>query len=185
MKSLCLLLFAKYNYKDQVKDDEMGGHVACIGAKRYVYRFLVGKAEGKRPLAKLRHRWENNIEIVLRGIGWGGMECIHLAQESDQWIHGFCEHGYEPSDSIQCWEILEWLSDWRLLNKDAAPFSYLFETYLTMLSIAKFIQCRMMEWLVYNEWERIRKEAVVASLELSSRNLTGETEENCEILQSG
>jgi hypothetical protein len=60
------------------------GTKACIGAKRNAYRFLVGEAEGKRPPAKLRRRWENNIKIFLREIGWGGVEWIHLAQERDQ-----------------------------------------------------------------------------------------------------
>jgi hypothetical protein len=38
---------------------------------------------------------------------------------------GSCEHGNEPSGSIKCWEVLEWLSDWRLLKKDSAPWNYL------------------------------------------------------------
>jgi hypothetical protein len=45
----------------------------------------VGKSEGKRPLGRPRHRWENNIIINLRGIGWGGMDWIDLAQDRDKW----------------------------------------------------------------------------------------------------
>jgi hypothetical protein len=41
-----------------------------------------------------------------RGIGWGGVDWIHLAQDRDQW-GGFREHGNEPSASIKCWELLE------------------------------------------------------------------------------
>jgi hypothetical protein len=41
--------------------------------KRNAYRILVGKPEGKRPLGRLRHRWEDNIEMDLREIGWGSM----------------------------------------------------------------------------------------------------------------
>jgi hypothetical protein len=37
-----------------------------------MYRFLVRKSEGKRPLGRPRHRWENNIKIDLGDIGWGG-----------------------------------------------------------------------------------------------------------------
>jgi hypothetical protein len=48
-------------------------------------RILVGKAEGKRPLRKTRHRWVNNIQMVLREIGWGGMDWIDLAQDRNQW----------------------------------------------------------------------------------------------------
>jgi hypothetical protein len=50
------------------------GHVARMGEKRNVYRILVGKAEGKRPLEKLRCRWVNNIKMDLREIGWDGMD---------------------------------------------------------------------------------------------------------------
>jgi hypothetical protein len=49
------------------------------------YRSLVGKPEGKRPLGRPRRRRENNIQIDLREIGWGGMDWIHLAQDRDQW----------------------------------------------------------------------------------------------------
>jgi hypothetical protein len=40
------------------------GHVARIGEKRNAYRILVGKPEGKRPLERPRHRWEDNIRMV-------------------------------------------------------------------------------------------------------------------------
>jgi hypothetical protein len=45
----------------------------------------MGKPEGRRPLGKPRHRWVDNIKIVLREIGWGGMERIDLAQDKDKW----------------------------------------------------------------------------------------------------
>jgi hypothetical protein len=38
-------------------------------------------------------------------------------------VEDSCEHGNEPPGSIKCWEILEWLSDWRLLKKNSAPWS--------------------------------------------------------------
>jgi hypothetical protein len=44
----------------------------------------VGKPEGKRPLERLRHRWED-IKIDLREIGWIVVDWIHLAQDRDQW----------------------------------------------------------------------------------------------------
>jgi hypothetical protein len=47
--------------------------------------FLLGKPEGKRPLRRPRHRWEDNIKKDLREIGWGGMDWIDLAQDRDQW----------------------------------------------------------------------------------------------------
>jgi hypothetical protein len=46
------------------------GHVARMGEKRNRYRILVGKPEGKRPLGRLRGKWEDNIKMNLREIGW-------------------------------------------------------------------------------------------------------------------
>jgi hypothetical protein len=60
-------------------------HVTCTGEKRNVYRILVGKPEGKRPLGRSRRRWEDNIRMDLRERGWGGMDWIDLAQDRDQW----------------------------------------------------------------------------------------------------
>jgi hypothetical protein len=58
-----------------------------MGEGRNVCRVLVGKPEGKRPLERLRRRWEDGIRMDLREIGWGGggVEWIHLAQERDCW----------------------------------------------------------------------------------------------------
>jgi hypothetical protein len=50
-----------------------------------VCRVLVGKPEGKRPLARPRHRWDDGIKMDLRDIGKGGAERIHLAQDRDRW----------------------------------------------------------------------------------------------------
>jgi hypothetical protein len=47
------------------------GHVACMGEERTVYKVLVGKSEGKRPLRRPRHRWKDGIRMYLREIGWG------------------------------------------------------------------------------------------------------------------
>jgi hypothetical protein len=49
------------------------GHVDLVGCKKNAYRILVGKPEEKRQLGRPRHRWKNNIKIVLREIGWGGV----------------------------------------------------------------------------------------------------------------
>jgi hypothetical protein len=52
---------------------------------RGVYRVLVGKPEGKRPLGRLRHRWENNIKMDLQEVGCGSMYWIRLAQDRGSW----------------------------------------------------------------------------------------------------
>jgi hypothetical protein len=46
---------------------------------------MVGKPEGKGPLRRPRHRWENNIRMYLREIRWKGVDFIHLTQDRDQW----------------------------------------------------------------------------------------------------
>jgi hypothetical protein len=55
-----------------------------MGEGRNVYRVLVGKTEGKRPLERPRRRWEDGIKRDYREIGWG-VEWIHLAQDRDRW----------------------------------------------------------------------------------------------------
>jgi hypothetical protein len=47
---------------------------------------LVGKSEGKRPLRRPRHRWEDNIRLDLGEIGWEVVDCIHLAEHRDKWL---------------------------------------------------------------------------------------------------
>jgi len=59
--------------------------VARMGEERKVYKVLMGKPEGKRPLGRPRHRWEDGIRMDLREIGWGSVEWIQLAQDRDQW----------------------------------------------------------------------------------------------------
>jgi hypothetical protein len=61
------------------------GHVARLGEGRGVYRVLMGKTEGRRPLGRSRRRWEDNIRIDLQEVGWGVMAWIGLAQDRDRW----------------------------------------------------------------------------------------------------
>jgi hypothetical protein len=61
------------------------GHAAYMGESRGVYRVLVGKPEGKRPLGILRRRWEDNIVMDLQEMGYGGVDWIELAQDRDRW----------------------------------------------------------------------------------------------------
>jgi hypothetical protein len=61
------------------------GHVARMGERKGVYKVLVGKHEGKRPLGRPRRRWEDNIRMDLQEMGCGGMDWIELAQDRDRW----------------------------------------------------------------------------------------------------
>ena len=70
---------------DKIEKNEMGGHVACMGERTGVYRVLVGKLEGKRPLGRPRRRWEDNIKMDLQEVRWAGMGWIELAQDRDRW----------------------------------------------------------------------------------------------------
>jgi hypothetical protein len=63
----------------------MGRACSTNGGKRNVYRILVRKLEGKRPLRRPRRRWVDDIKINLREIGWDGIDFIDLAQDRDQW----------------------------------------------------------------------------------------------------
>jgi hypothetical protein len=55
-----------------------------MGEDRKLYRVLVGKPEGKRPIGRPRRRWEDGIRMDLKEIGWG-IEWIQLAQDLDRW----------------------------------------------------------------------------------------------------
>jgi hypothetical protein len=61
------------------------GHVIRMGEKRNTYRLLVGKLEGRSPLARPRRRWVDNIRIDHVEVGWGDMDWIRLAQDRDKW----------------------------------------------------------------------------------------------------
>jgi len=60
------------------------GHVACMGEWGGAYKVLVRKPDGKRPLGRPMHRWEDNIKMDLQEVGWG-MDWIDLAQDRDRW----------------------------------------------------------------------------------------------------
>jgi hypothetical protein len=61
------------------------GHVARIGEVRGAYNILVGRPEERRPLGRSRRRWEDNIKMDLREIGFGDVDWIHLSQDRDRW----------------------------------------------------------------------------------------------------
>ena len=68
------------------------GHVARMWDERCAYRILVWKPERKRPLGRLRRRWEDNIKMEPKEIEYVGMDLIHECQGS---LVDFYEHGNE------------------------------------------------------------------------------------------
>ena len=80
-------LYASPNIVWVIKSRRMrgAGHVARMGEERGVYRVLVGKPEGKRPLGRPRLRWVDNIRMDLQEVGCGYMDWIVLAQDRDRW----------------------------------------------------------------------------------------------------
>ena len=61
--------------------------MARMGQRRGVYRVLVGKPEGKRPLGRPRRRWEDNIKMDLKEVGGGCGDWMELAQDRDMCRH--------------------------------------------------------------------------------------------------
>ena len=75
------LIFADF----QSRRMRWAGHVARMGEGRGVYRVLVGKPEGRRPLGRPRRKWEDNIRMDLREVGCGCADWMELAQDRDRW----------------------------------------------------------------------------------------------------
>ena len=63
----------------------MGRACSAYGERRGVYRVLVGKSVGKRPLGRVRRRWDDDIKMDLQEVGCVGMDWIELAQDMDRW----------------------------------------------------------------------------------------------------
>jgi hypothetical protein len=80
-------LYSSPNIARVIKSRRMRwtGHVARMGEGRGVYKVLVGRSEGKRPLGRPRRRWEDNIKMDLSEIGVNRANWIQLAQDRVQW----------------------------------------------------------------------------------------------------
>jgi len=80
-------LYSSPNIVQVIKSTRMrwAGHVARMGGETGVYRVLVGKPKGKRPLRRPRRRWVGNIRMDLYEVGCGYMDWIGLAQDRDRW----------------------------------------------------------------------------------------------------
>jgi hypothetical protein len=81
------ILYTSSNIIRQFKSRRMrwAGHVARMGQERNVYKVLMGKLKGKRPLERPRRRWEDGIRMDLREIGLKSVDWIQLAQDRDRW----------------------------------------------------------------------------------------------------
>jgi hypothetical protein len=86
----------------------MDGAYSTYGEGRGVYRVLVGKSEGKRPLGRPRRRWEDNVMMDLQEVGCGCEEWIGLARDSDTW-RTLVSAVRNLSGSIKCGEFLDYL----------------------------------------------------------------------------
>jgi len=78
-----MVVLTVYYLGDYIKNNEMEGHVARLGDRRGVYKVLVGRPDGKTPLGRPTCRWEDNIKMDLREVGWAIMGCIDLSQDRD------------------------------------------------------------------------------------------------------
>ncbi|KAJ4435871.1 hypothetical protein ANN_18491 [Periplaneta americana] len=83
-------LHALYSLPDVIRNIKSrylrwAGHVASMGESRNAFRVLVERPAGKRPLGRPRRRWEDNIKMDLREVGYDDRDWINLAQDRDQW----------------------------------------------------------------------------------------------------
>jgi hypothetical protein len=80
-------LFFSTSFVRVIKSRRKGwaGHVARMGVRGCIFRVLMGKPKGKRPLGRPRNRWEDSIKMDLQETGCGGTDCIELAQNRDRW----------------------------------------------------------------------------------------------------
>jgi hypothetical protein len=88
--------------------------------KKNAYRLLVANSEGKGPLGRSRRRWMDNTKAHLGEtvFGWRGMDWADLGLIQ---VESSCAGDDKLSGSIECWRTIEWLHNWRLLEKCSAP----------------------------------------------------------------
>ena len=81
------------------------GHITRMGERKWTYKILTGRPEGRRPRGKQRRKWEDNIKMDLQELGWGGHG---LDWSGSIWgqLTGFCKCGNKPSVYIKRWEFL-------------------------------------------------------------------------------
>ena len=80
-------LYSSHNIVRVIKSRRMrwAAHVVRMGEERGLYRVLLGKPEGRKPMRRPRRRWVDNIRTDLQEVGCGYMDWIGLAQDRDRW----------------------------------------------------------------------------------------------------
>jgi hypothetical protein len=78
-----------------------------MGEKRNACRTSVGKPEKKKPPGRPKRKWVDKVKMDLKEIGWDCMDWIDVAGKVP--VEDSCEHGIEPSGSMKCCEVLEWV----------------------------------------------------------------------------
>ncbi|KAJ4438705.1 hypothetical protein ANN_14652 [Periplaneta americana] len=119
-------LHALYSSPDIIKNIKSrrlrwAGHVARMGESRNAYRVLVGRPGGKRPLGRQRRRWEDNIKMDMREVGYDDREWINLAQENKSIFYGPLEKGLRKR-LVKCfiWSVaLYGAETWTLRRNEA------------------------------------------------------------------
>ena len=101
------VVYSSANTVRVIKSRRMGlaGHVVRMGVRRGVYGVLIRKPEGKRPLGRCRHRWDDTIKMDLQEVGcgvWTGSSWPRIGTGG-----GTCECGNELSGSIKCVVFLD------------------------------------------------------------------------------
>ena len=74
----------QYHSGNQIDRNDTGGACSTYGERRSVYRILVRKPKGKRPLGRPRRRWKDNRKMDLQEVGCGCMDSIDLAQDRER-----------------------------------------------------------------------------------------------------
>ena len=82
-----MILYSSHNIVRMIKSRTIrcAGHVARMEEGRGVHKVLMGKPEGKRPLGRPRHRWEDSIKMDLQKVGCAGLDWMELVQDRDSW----------------------------------------------------------------------------------------------------
>jgi hypothetical protein len=110
----------------------LGFSLLYIGEERKMYKVLVGKPEGRRPLGRPRCRWEDGVRMDIREIGLGGVDWIRLAQDRDRW-QAVVSVVMNLRVLVPRRELVSYIDDW-LQSTDMNVFIFITDTYIHMLT---------------------------------------------------